>query len=154
MSNDEARELRKQIGSAISDPGATQGYKGDRGLAEWQLDAVMPIILEALRGASGGGAGEVRTWRHVKRGSTYREIGRAKLQAATIQPREGNTLVVYHGDDGQLWARLSSEFEDGRFEEIQPTPAAATVGAVEPTEAMIDAGVAFALQVSLGGEYR
>ncbi|MFC0305144.1 hypothetical protein ACFSTI_20925 [Rhizorhabdus histidinilytica] len=58
MSRDEqARALRKKLGSAISDPGVTQGYKGERTLTEWQLDAVMPIVLEALRGASGGGAG-------------------------------------------------------------------------------------------------
>jgi hypothetical protein len=56
MSRDErARALRKKLGSAISDPGVTQGYKGERTLTEWQLDAVMPIVLEALRGASGGG---------------------------------------------------------------------------------------------------
>ncbi|KQX18371.1 MULTISPECIES: hypothetical protein [unclassified Sphingomonas] len=51
---EKARDLRKQIGSAIADPGATQGYKGERTLTEWQVDAVMPIVLAALQGPSSG----------------------------------------------------------------------------------------------------
>lgn len=62
----------------------------------------------------------VRRWRHVKRGTVYTEIGRAELQVAKIAPDEGCTLVIYRGDDGKLWAREDSEFEDGRFEEVQP----------------------------------
>ncbi len=54
-------------------------------------------------------------WRHLKRGTTYEEIGRARLQAS-YPPNEGDVLVIYRGDDGKLWAREENEFLDGRFE--------------------------------------
>jgi hypothetical protein len=57
-------------------------------------------------------------WRHVKRGTVYREIGRATLQIATVNVVEGSTLVIYEGADGRLWARQEDEFEDGRFEMV------------------------------------
>ena len=47
-STSELSELRKQIGAAIFDPGATEGLKGERTLTEWQSDAVMRVI-DALR---------------------------------------------------------------------------------------------------------
>jgi hypothetical protein len=38
-------DLRKQISFAISDPGnAGEGYKGERTLTEWQVDAVMRVV--------------------------------------------------------------------------------------------------------------
>jgi len=40
----EIAELKKRIGAAIFDPGATEGYKGERTLTEWQVDAVMRMI--------------------------------------------------------------------------------------------------------------
>lgn len=42
-------EVRKAIAKAIFDPGATEGYKGDRTLTQWQVDAVMRA-LAALKG--------------------------------------------------------------------------------------------------------
>ena len=36
------------IAAAIYDPGATQGYKGDRTLTEWQADAVVYTILDLI----------------------------------------------------------------------------------------------------------
>ena len=56
-------------------------------------------------------------WRHVERGTVYEEIGRAELQAA-MDLIEGDTLVIYRGEDGKLWARQEDEFEDGRFEAL------------------------------------
>lgn len=70
-------------------------------------------------------------WRHVKRGTVYVEIGRGKFQ---ISKRPGGypvtsdfgevlgaldyePVVIYQSvDDQQVWVRLVSEFEDGRFE--------------------------------------
>lgn len=64
-------------------------------------------------------------WRHKKRGTVYMEIGRAELQDASPRgPAEGDTLVIYQGDDGKLWAREVTEFEDGRFEPLPAPPAA------------------------------
>lgn len=59
-----------------------------------------------------------RRWRHKKRGTVYEEIGRAELQTSEDYVVEGDTVVVYRGEDGKLWAREALEFEDGRFEEI------------------------------------
>lgn len=63
-----------------------------------------------------------RQWRHVKRGTIYTEVVRAELQIAAIDVVEGSSMVVYRGEDGKLWVREETEFEDGRFEEIAPTP--------------------------------
>lgn len=57
------------------------------------------------------------THRHVKRGSTYRVVGEARVQVAHDfrSLREDDRLTVYQGEDGQLWARFTDEFNDGRF---------------------------------------
>lgn len=60
----------------------------------------------------------LREWRHKKRGTTYMEVGRALLQAATGPVGEAATLVIYRDRRGRLWAREEGEFEDGRFEEL------------------------------------
>lgn len=70
---------------------------------------------------------EVRDrWQHVKRGTTYEEVGRAQLQNSRQSPLwEGDTLVVYRGTDQKLWARSEAEFMDGRFARLaQPAPEA------------------------------
>jgi len=40
-------ELRKRIMRAIFDPGATEGFKGDRDLTTWQTDAVMRALASS-----------------------------------------------------------------------------------------------------------
>lgn len=44
-------DLRKRLTRAIADPGAKEGYKGDRSLTQWQVDAV----IRALRAVEGRG---------------------------------------------------------------------------------------------------
>jgi hypothetical protein len=62
--------------------------------------------------------GQVRLVRHKKRGSTYRVVGTALLQAAA-PVGEACAMVVYRDvDKGTLWVRPESEFDDGRFEEV------------------------------------
>lgn len=58
-------------------------------------------------------------WRHVKRGSLYRLLGEAPLQASgKMSEYEGVTLCIYQSvDTGTIYARPHHEFYDGRFEE-------------------------------------
>lgn len=65
-------------------------------------------------------------WRHIKRGTLYREIGAAFLQCSEA-PADRVALVIYRGDDGVMWARPHDEFYDGRFERVtdaRPCPRA------------------------------
>jgi len=97
-------------------------------------------IVEALRGASGGGAGEVDQRLRL---AALKVVDDYPVAAGTAKGVSG----YREGGYGSILALRSAL-------NPKPAPAIGKGGAVEPTEAMIDAGVAFALQVSLGGEYR
>ena len=60
-------------------------------------------------------------YRHHKRGTVYRLIGYAEVQAPEHAPLiEGEVVVVYRAEhNGELWVRRKPEFEDGRFECIE-----------------------------------
>lgn len=66
----------------------------------------------------------VPTHRHKKRGSEYRKIGTARVQTDTPL-NDYDSVVVYQHKDGEYWVRPVSEFEDGRFEALSPSPASA-----------------------------
>ena len=73
---------------------------------------------------------EENTWkpthRHIARGTTYRVLGQGKFQTALLDSlllNDDSPLVVYQGEDGQLWARNPGEFADGRFEALTNTEA-------------------------------
>lgn len=58
-------------------------------------------------------------YRHIKRGTTYRIIGTGTLQASTEPVKEGDVMTVYQSlHDGSIWIRKTTEFMDGRFEQI------------------------------------
>jgi hypothetical protein len=58
-------------------------------------------------------------WRHKNCGTTYNIIGVAALQTANPSALcDNKVVVVYQGEDGQLWVRASDEFHDGRYEKI------------------------------------
>lgn len=74
--------------------------------------------LLALLGEIDPAAQAAVSWRHLKRGTTYAEVGRGQLQASGGPLGDGSEVVVYRGDDGKLWVRGVVEFEDGRFERL------------------------------------
>lgn len=41
--------LERRIFGAISDPGITEGYKGERTLTHWQMDAVMRVLARGSK---------------------------------------------------------------------------------------------------------
>lgn len=58
-------------------------------------------------------------YRHKVRGTEYEAIGTAELQnARAFDLRDGDRLVIYRGESGQLYARHHIEFNDGRFEPV------------------------------------
>lgn len=76
----------------------------------------------------------VRRVRHKKRGTTYRVLHGAVMQSSHWHdalfrgPSDGRTVVVYQSEsDGSVWVRPATEFEDGRFENIEPTPGLAAL---------------------------
>lgn len=59
-------------------------------------------------------------WRHKARGTRYKIIGEAQVQTSHDNPlTDYEVVVVYQGDDGELWVRRHSEFME-RFEPIPP----------------------------------
>jgi hypothetical protein len=59
-------------------------------------------------------------WRHKKRGTIYREIGRGFASIADMPINDYTGVVIYQGTDGVMWVRNAVEFDDGRFEQIPP----------------------------------
>jgi hypothetical protein len=92
-------------------------------MSEENLRNIKPMIEAALKAAAvwrkeHDPKPALRRWRHLKRGTEYVEITRAKAQCATGPIYEGDVCVVYRGDAGEDHIRKDTEFEDGRFEEI------------------------------------
>lgn len=77
-------------------------------------------LLEALSTKPGAAEGWQPTHRHKKRGSTYRVIAEGRLQVDADLDNE--KVVVYRGEDGQVWVRPTYEFNDGRFETLPAAP--------------------------------
>lgn len=67
-------------------------------------------------------------YRHVKRGSAYTlPFGRAEAMVQCEEPiSDEDTLLIYIGDDGTIFARPTHEFFDGRFQ-----PASGQEGSAE-----------------------
>lgn len=60
-------------------------------------------------------------WRNNVRGVEYSEICRGEY--LTVEPaRPGVTLIAYRDSLGQVYMRMASEMEDGRYERLAPPP--------------------------------
>lgn len=57
------------------------------------------------------------THRHIKRGTTYVELFRGRLQCDE-PPQDMDVLVTYYGTDGEIWHRAPVEFDDPRRFEV------------------------------------
>jgi len=57
---------------------------------------------------------------HAERGTIYTVLAKAELQSSADPVGEGTVLTIYRGADGNLWARPSDEFSDGRFTVTPP----------------------------------
>lgn len=56
--------------------------------------------------------------RHLKRNTTYRVIGTARMQAAAPVAEDVDVIIYRSESDGRMWARPAGEFTDGRFKAI------------------------------------
>lgn len=77
----------------------------------------MAKAIEALPLPSGEAERTAKRWRHVKRGTSYTEIGRGELQCSGYFS-DGSAMVLYRGDDGKFWCRPVAQFDDGLFEPL------------------------------------
>jgi hypothetical protein len=64
-----------------------------------------------------------RRLRHLKRGTTYVEIGHALVQCDTSLTDMADVIVYRSETDGSLWVRPPDEVQ-GRFEDLSAQPAA------------------------------
>ncbi len=58
--------------------------------------------------------------RHLKRGSIYQVLRRDGEVQSKRPIEEGDKLVTYIGQDGRVWHRPPEEFDDGRFQQLEP----------------------------------
>ena len=81
------------------------------------LDHITQLTADLKTHEAAAREQRVATHRHRKRGTEYRIVGRFQVQTSTPIV-EGDIVYGYVAEDGSGWARLVSEFEDGRFENI------------------------------------
>lgn len=78
--------------------------------------------------------------KHLKRGSTYRVIGEARLQS-DLPLSDMADLILYQSEsDGSIWARPPAEFLDGRFASIEGPEFAAPLDYTQLIARLLDEG--------------
>lgn len=126
-------EYRGDIVRALSSPPSSEGVREAlqeaiaifEGMNDDEInEEFLPrarALLSPPPSSADCGPGWRPTHRHVKRGTEYQVVDEADLQ--TEAPlTDYAVLTVYRGPDGRLWARPSTEFNDGRFEPLAAAP--------------------------------
>lgn len=110
------REISAGLGKkSPSSTHATLTKLKERGHIEWSAHHNRSIrILTPEEAKVIMAAKAERYVTHKRRGGVYRVIGIASVQSDN-PVFEGDSLCIYQGDDGRIWARPQHEFEDGRF---------------------------------------
>ena len=91
-----------------------QGRDGPEKAAADVYAALAGIVQPAPEGA-------VQRVQHIKRGTTYRVLGRGQLQTDT-DLRDYDEVVAYQCEgDGRVWVRAAAEFDDPTRFRILPT---------------------------------
>lgn len=103
-----------------ADRGAGYEYSWLCGKDAWKKQIRAALEAAALSTEPGEAERWQPTHRHKKRGSTYRVIAEGRLQVDADLDNE--KVVVYRGEDGQVWVRPTYEFNDGRFEALPAAP--------------------------------
>lgn len=62
---------------------------------------------------------QVKRVRHIKRGSTYQEVGRGQIQTGRLLSDYADVVIYQSEEDATFWVRPTEEFDDiTRFEKI------------------------------------
>ena len=90
-------------------------------IAKPSVDQIRHIYGDSLASGYEADRPAEPTHKHIKRGTTYTEIGRGELQVSTTPGcSDGDAVVIYRGANGLWWVRPSAEFDDPtRFEPIK-----------------------------------
>lgn len=105
--------MTKKIWLDYFPPGQTE-----RGIWSKADSAPSATAFEAVRAANDDLISRAARVRHVKRGGTYAVLGRGKVQTDTPLADYAEVVAYRSEDDGMLWVRPVSEFEDGRFDAL------------------------------------
>lgn len=57
--------------------------------------------------------------KHIKRGTTYRVLGMAKIQTETPLLDNAEVCIYFNEGNNDIWVRPKDEMTDGRFEPVK-----------------------------------
>ncbi len=97
-------DLRARIVSALLDPGATEGVKGDRDHATWQAEAIMKIVAVEI----GHLTEALREIEHAESEDIAKRIARNALATAGQNGAEMKAALLWYGEQAEAMERHSN----------------------------------------------